>query len=114
MATELQGVNVVDSDGHTPLYWAVSYGEREVIEYLIQQGADVNLDRGMYGVTPLHAAAQDRDHDMVRLLVEKGADPSAEDHQGRTPLDYASGYAPVVNLLFQSGSTAHGSTSRSG
>ena len=58
----------------------------EVIELLVEYGADVNnADKG--GVTALHMAVRDRSVEAVRALLDSGADPDMED-RGRksTPL----------------------------
>jgi ankyrin repeat protein len=70
------------------LHEAVAAGKREVVAFLISQGADVNAnsDAG----TPLHDAAWRGDADIIRLLVASGADVNARSlGQGRTPLDFA-------------------------
>ena len=40
-------VNAKDEATTTPLYWAASYGHKEIVELLIANGEDVNLRSGM-------------------------------------------------------------------
>ena len=47
---------------------------RDIIEFLLGQGADVNYALGDY--TPIMEAVNNNDLDTVKLLVERGADPS--------------------------------------
>ena len=46
----------------------------------------------------VHAAAMKGWTATIRTLAEHGADIDAKDHDGKTPLDYATGkYKPVAN-----------------
>ncbi|HJZ58755.1 MAG TPA: ankyrin repeat domain-containing protein, partial [Gemmataceae bacterium] len=65
------------NESHTPLHLAVVHGHSDVVEYLIQRGADVNADSGG-GWTPLHLAARTDRLDIVKLLVESGAKVDAK------------------------------------
>jgi ankyrin repeat protein len=40
--------NLKDKNGNTPLYIAVTYGNLEMAKYLIELGADVNMEN-QYG-----------------------------------------------------------------
>ena len=72
--------------GEFPLiYHAVSANCKNVIEILIEHGANVNsLDRE--GRTPLHIAVYYSLEGIVRILLRNGADINAEDNSGQTPL----------------------------
>lgn len=56
----------------TALYCAALQGRLDLVQLLVQAGADVN--RGGFS-TPLVVAAQRGDLEVVRFLVESGADP---------------------------------------
>ena len=64
-------INIVDSNGRTPLSWAAQRGDSETTQQLLSLGADCNqADKG--GYTPLHYAVQSST-DCVKLLLGAGA-----------------------------------------
>jgi len=69
-------VDVKDKHGLTPLYLAAVGGHKDVCEYLISQGADVNAGREI-GFIPLGGALNNRTEsgvEIFKLLVAQGAD----------------------------------------
>ena len=64
---------------------AASEGRKDVVDYLIEEGANVNTKRDD-GDNPLMAAARKGNLEIVTSLVEHGADVSQADNFGRTPL----------------------------
>lgn len=71
-----QGVDVseVDSSGDSPLIMAAYEGHTEIVECLLEAGADVTaVDPGMQA-TALHAAAYAGRTDAARLLIRYGID----------------------------------------
>ena len=81
------------------------------IEYLIEQGADVNYE--VTGdETPLINAAWSGHFDIVKLLVDNGADVNKSSRESyffssrlRTPLKMAKleGHTDIVNYLMEKG-----------
>jgi RNA polymerase sigma factor (sigma-70 family) len=70
-----QGLDSFSAEGFTPLGLAAHFGHRETTEFLIDEGADVNIiSRHPLQVTPLHAALFGKQMATVRLLIEHGAD----------------------------------------
>jgi ankyrin repeat protein len=59
-------------DHDTPLQTAARYGQGDVVAFLIEKGADVNVANG-YGYTPLHLAAKGGFLNVVKQLVKAGA-----------------------------------------
>ena len=81
--------------GDTILSWRLLRGvggyneNRDVIHFLIAEGADVNLD-GVGSLGPcIHLAIDYWDFETVRLLCEAGADVNVSDAIGRYPLHSA-------------------------
>jgi ankyrin repeat protein len=76
--------------GATFLSSAAGRGDVDITEILIAHGAAVNeKDRG--GNTALHAAAWDGRDEVVKLLLSKGAEADAKRSDGLTPLINAAG-----------------------
>ena len=75
-----------------PLHLAVQSGKKEVVEYLIDNGAFVNCKEKNEGSTELHLAVAMGYNDIVDLLIEKGSCPKMTDNNKKTPLDYAMNY----------------------
>ncbi|KAF5026432.1 hypothetical protein F66182_1497 [Fusarium sp. NRRL 66182] len=61
----------------------------DVLEMLLTYGADMAARCGKYGLTPLHWATVDQNLGAVQLLVSRGADSSARGRDGRFPLHIA-------------------------
>lgn len=61
---------------------AVDFGHRDIVTWLLSQGASANARSGAQSRhTALHSAAWNGDADMVRLLLAAGADTSRRDEQ---------------------------------
>lgn len=88
-----QGADVheVDVQGMTPLHFAAMYGQAEVIQVLVQAGADIQATDEDDGRSPLHYAARNGNAEATRILIELGADVELEDNFGETPMDLAEG-----------------------
>jgi len=75
--------NAKDTGGWTLLH--VTYNSRELVEYLIENGADIKA-RSDGQWTPLHNQAYRGHKDSVEVLLEHGADIEAKTSFGLTPL----------------------------
>ena len=69
---------------------AASRGDTEIVAMLIAHGADVNT-KITGGTTPLHEAAWDGREEVMKLLLSKGAEVDPKLTTGVTPLFYAAG-----------------------
>ena len=58
-------------DGFTPLFVAALKGCSQVVEILLEKGANINFF-SKKGTTPLCVAAQNGHEQVVQLLLEKG------------------------------------------
>lgn len=82
---------IPEGGGLGPLHWCVYNHHQELFDYLLEMGADVNIQAtGLYySRTPLHFAVSGDRAYMTRRLLEMNADPLAKDQEGRSPLDIA-------------------------
>ncbi|XP_063095419.1 poly [ADP-ribose] polymerase tankyrase-2 isoform X4 [Cavia porcellus] len=99
-------VNSRDTAGRksTPLHFAAGFGRKDVVEYLLQNGANVQA-RDDGGLIPLHNACSFGHAEVVNLLLQHGADPNARDNWNYTPLHEAAikGKIDVCIVLLQHG-----------
>ncbi|EOY23605.1 Acyl-CoA binding protein 2 isoform 2 [Theobroma cacao] len=79
-------VNLRDSEGRTPLHWAVDRGHFKITEALVSRNADVNA-KDNEGQTPLHYAVVCEREDIAEFLVKQNADKDMEDDDGNSPVD---------------------------
>eukprot|EP01045_Picozoa_sp_COSAG04_P017147 COSAG04_NODE_1494_length_6533_cov_5.988343_2_plen_369_part_00 len=82
---------------------AAEAGDVELVQSLVEEGADINLSN-WYGRTGLMAAAQAGEAGVTRALVEARAHVNAQNKTGWTCLMYASvnGHAELVSYLIRS------------
>ncbi|XP_063290647.1 poly [ADP-ribose] polymerase tankyrase-2 isoform X2 [Pelobates fuscus] len=101
-----ENVNSRDTAGRksTPLHFAAGFGRKDVVEYLLQTGANVHA-RDDGGLIPLHNACSFGHAEVVNLLLRRGADPNARDNWNYTPLHEAAikGKIDVCIVLLQHG-----------
>ena len=100
-------LNNQDKDGLTPLHYASRKGFAEVVQALLEAGADPSVPEN-YGFTPLHEAAENGRREVAQLLLGAGADRGAALRKtfshfkaGFTPADVAraAGKKGLVKLL---------------
>uniref|UniRef100_A0A182P092 ANK_REP_REGION domain-containing protein n=1 Tax=Anopheles epiroticus TaxID=199890 RepID=A0A182P092_9DIPT len=84
--------------GETFLYLAVRSNSLELINALLDAGANIDLGVPETGVTPLHLAVYRRNLTLVRHLLERGANVHAQNCVGMTVGHYAID-ADDVNML---------------
>ena len=78
-----------DEDGYTAIHRAAYNGHTEVIEKLIQFGANVTAKTND-NWQPLHCASKWDQVDVASLLLQNGADINAQTQGGQTPLHLVS------------------------
>jgi ankyrin repeat protein len=80
--------------------------DRDVVDFLIAKGADVNLADAQ-GNAPLHTAIVNGRRVMAKYLVQKGADVNLPNRSGKLPLLIAeeSGEQDILAMLEKFGAT---------
>ena len=103
-------VNAVDpTTGETPLMLAAEAGDLPLVKLLLEEGADVNMER-FYRFTALHLAAGNGHTSVVRVLVDvPGINLDIPSMRGDTPLieAAASGYTNIVQVLVDAGANVN-------
>jgi ankyrin repeat protein len=99
-----ESLNKRDHNGNTPLMWASSLGNEQLVEALLDQGATVNM-QNFVGETALFLAAARGFDRICSLLIENGADFRIATLDGSSPLHIASasGHTEVIRVLFSRG-----------
>ncbi|KUM59493.1 hypothetical protein ACN42_g7648 [Penicillium freii] len=87
-----------------PLFAASKCGFLDIVQLLIQKGADIGAP-GSFRETPLYIACENGHIEVVRLLLDKGADVHHRNQFGWTPVNTASdeGFSDIVLLLIERG-----------
>ena len=96
-------LDLTNDNEKTCLHFAATSGFNEIVELLIDKGADVNC-KNIAGETPLHYAAAFGYNDIIKTLLLNGADINSENNDLVTPLHNAT-FADIntVNLLIKNG-----------
>ena len=85
--------------GWTPLIAAIYQRNTNVVHYLIESGADVNIPDSSGETALMWAMGNDENIDIVKFLIAHGADLNAKDKMRATALAYASSDPPKPKLL---------------
>ncbi|CAF0734042.1 unnamed protein product [Rotaria sordida] len=92
----------------TPLHFSSGFGRKDVVEYLLNQNANVHMkDDG--GLIPLHNAASFGHAEVVQLLLNYHSDVNALDNWNYSPLAEAAskGKVDVCLILLQHGADSN-------
>ena len=90
-------VNALGRYGTPALHWVIRYGDQQIAERFVAEGADVNL-ANIYGVRPLQLAIENGHGELVQWLLDAGADPEARDIAGEPPLFLAASLDDTASL----------------
>lgn len=93
-------INFRGPDFKTPLYTAASEGHYEIVEFLISNGAQIDI-RTLWERNPLHIACIRGHTDILKLLISVAPDLiNSVDWYGNTPAHYASRYGKGDTLSY--------------
>jgi ankyrin repeat protein len=123
--TPRQNYETTVPNGATPLWFAISYRFRPVVELLLSHGAPINdpitvaSGGSTHSSRPLEIAIGNYDKEMVKLLLERKADPNvlslpnkwtplmtASANRSREIVEFLLAHGAEVNVLSEGGHTA--------
>ncbi|KAK7033062.1 ankyrin [Favolaschia claudopus] len=88
--------NAPDPFTYTPMHAAASYGQLQVLEYLISCGGDVNVEDSD-GDTPIYTV---ENVETARFLVDHGAVLDRQNSEGVSPIEHLrEEFSEVANFL---------------
>ena len=104
-------INAEDYNGRTALYTAVESEKKEIIEFLLENGANPNVLAGKdndyyyYCHSPLTYAVEREDINLIKLLLGKKADPNLTCKNGKNALRSAmiKGKYEIFEMLVEAG-----------
>ncbi|HXA51200.1 MAG TPA: ankyrin repeat domain-containing protein [Candidatus Acidoferrum sp.] len=98
-------IKLTGERGQAILGQAARSRQTDLVQFLLDSGADVNSRGPGEGLTPLASAVNNGAFENARLLLRKGANADARDHSGRTALWYAavSENSGLITLLLEHG-----------
>ena len=96
--------NLAGADGTTPVMWAATNDDVELVRALVKAGANVNA-KNHFGTTALTEASIIGSAPVINVLVKAGADPNTRNPEGETPLMAAarSGKLDAAKVLIEAG-----------
>jgi len=101
---DLSEINQIDRHGNTPLHWAVSENQAEIVSTLVENGADVNV-QNFAGETPIFIVAARGNVQVCSELLQGGANVNLTNLAGSFPVHIAAanGNLEVLKLLLKFG-----------
>ncbi|KAF3312792.1 hypothetical protein TWF173_006825 [Orbilia oligospora] len=108
-------LDVKDSHHQTPILLASRYGNEDVVEVLLERGAEVESG-DKFGWTPLLWAAKNGHEAIVEKILDRGAQVDSKDTYGMTPLHWAAweGHEAVASILLERGADIEMETAKGG
>lgn len=106
---EKQDLNKADQYGYAPLSYAAAYGSKELVEYLIANGANpsgYSPPEKSSHAHPILAAALAERTDLIDILVKSGADinqRSTLNHMTALHAAYITGNLNLIKKLYENG-----------
>ena len=79
-------INQQDKFGRSPLHVAAAVDYADMLQFLVKNGADINIATEGEGQMPIHYAAKNDACKSLKMLLGYGADINSRDSKDRTPL----------------------------
>ena len=98
-------MNSVNKNGMLPLHIATVFNRLQIVDLLIDKGANVNGTDNKFGQTALYVAAAGNREAIAKLLINAGANVNSKIPRGDTSLHAGSmmGHRPIIELLISKG-----------
>ncbi len=95
----------VDSDGISALDMAIKFKRKDVIQFCLDRGFELNVSKRKSGITPVMLAACFSDIEMMKMLLDNGGEINQADKSGMSPKDYAKklGQKRMLEFLDENG-----------
>jgi ankyrin repeat protein len=95
----------VDSDGISALDMAIKFKRKDVIQFCLDRGFELNVSKRKSGITPVMLAACFSDIEMMQMLLDNGGEVNQADKSGMAPKDYAKklGQKRMLEFLDENG-----------
>ena len=96
-----EALSARDKHGYTPAHWAALDGNVEMMRYLVERNAPVDLPcLGTQGPRPIHWACRKGHAAVVQVLLQAGVAVNAADFKGLTPLMTACMYGRTATAAY--------------
>ena len=104
-----QDVNAKGEYGKTPMHSAATAGNMEIVQFLLDNGGEVDIADDIVADTPLHCCSFAGHIEIVKALIEHGADVNAMNRKRNTPLHRAAaaGNVQVAKILIDNGANVN-------
>jgi ankyrin repeat protein len=108
LIAERADVNQAESDGTTPLHWAVYHDDADLVARLLAAGAAVAVAND-YGATPMSEAAVAANPAVLEALLDAGADVDSPNADGQTALMVVArgGNVAAAKMLIERGANVN-------
>jgi ankyrin repeat protein len=93
-----RGADIDNLNGWTALIRASCYGHKEIVEFLLNNGADIDKS-DFNGMTALKYALHSGHKEVVELLLNRGSDINRANKDGQTALSFARSYGPLYSFF---------------
>ena len=100
-------INARNLNGDTALHWAIYNGHTQVVEQLVQSGANLSIVNGK-GVPLLHWALKNGDVELMKVLLTNGANVNSQSDSNQDTVLHRAAYKgqiDVVKLLLEHGAS---------